>query len=71
MLFIFAGYIWLSDEDLWFLDTWILEGDSLQQISIPRVHRYVGKAHNEGLDLGGGKGGSLILLVLLLLDNLC
>ena len=48
---ILAGNLWVSVEDLRLLDTWLLEGDQVHQVSIPRAHRLPVKA-NWQVDLG-------------------
>lgn len=54
--YVCAGYIWLPAEDLWVPHTGLLEGDSLHQITIPRAHWSVGKAHQGYLSGGCWKG---------------
>jgi hypothetical protein len=38
-----TGYIRVSVEDLWVLDTWFVEGDTLYSFSIPGIHRFFGQ----------------------------
>lgn len=39
-----AGHLWMSSENIWFLDTGFLERDSFHKVSIPGVYWSLGKA---------------------------
>ena len=57
---VIAGHLWLSSENLWFLDPWFLERDSLREISLPGVYWSVGKANEDSCYWRCGEGGCMM-----------